>query len=102
MTTALVWLRNDVRFQDQQSFFNACKSYDRVVAYYTFEPKDFEKTTWGFQKTGKFRTRFNIETLQSLQLELKEKNITLIVEKRSATVGIPHWIDDLYSSFWRI
>ena len=95
MTTALVWLRNDVRFQDQQSFFNACKSYDRVVAYYTFEPKDFEKTTWGFQKTGKFRTRFNIETLQSLQLELKEKNITLIVEKRSATVGIPHWIEDL-------
>ena len=98
MTTALVWLRNDVRFQDQQSFFNACKSYDRVVAYYTFEPKDFEKTTWGFQKTGKFRTRFNIETLQSLQLELKEKNITLIVEKRSATVGIPHWIDDLNAS----
>ena len=65
------------------------------MAYYTFEPKDFEKTTWGFQKTGKFRTRFNIETLQSLQLELKEKNITLIVEKRSATVGIPHWIEDL-------
>ena len=98
MTTALVWLRNDVRFQDQQSFFNACKSYDRVVAYYTFEPKDFEKTTWGFQKTGKFRTRFNIETLQSLQLELKEKNITLIVEKRSATVGIPHWIEGLNAS----
>ena len=98
MTTALVWLRNDVRFQDQQSFFNACKSYDRVVAYYAFEPKDFEKTTWGFQKTGKFRTRFNIETLQSLQLELKEKNITLIVEKRSAIVGIPHWIEDLNAS----
>ena len=98
MKTALVWLRNDVRFQDQKSFFNACKSYDRVVAYYAFEPKDFEKTAWGFQKTGKFRTRFNIETLQSLQLELKEKNITLIVEKRSATVGIPHWIDDLIAS----
>jgi len=98
MTTALVWLRNDVRFQDQQSFFNACKSYDRVVAYYTFEPKDFEKTTWGFQKIGKFRTRFNIETLQSLQPELKEKNITLIVEKRSATLGIPHWIEDLNAS----
>ena len=98
MKTALVWLRNDVRFQDQKSFFNACKSYDRVVAYYAFEPKDFEKTTWGFQKTGKFRTRFNIETLQSLQLELKEKNITLIVEKRSATVGIPHWIEGLNAS----
>ena len=98
MKTALVWLRNDVRFQDQKSFFNACKSYDRVVAYYAFEPKDFEKTAWGFQKTGKFRTRFNIETLQSLQLELKEKNITLIVEKRSAIVGIPHWIEDLNAS----
>lgn len=98
MTTALVWLRNDLRFQDQQSFFNACKSYDRVVAYYSFEPKDFEKTTWGFQKTGKFRISFNIETLQSLQIELKEKNITLIVEKRSATVGIPNWIEDLNAS----
>ena len=98
MTTALVWLRNDLRFQDQQSFFNACKSYDRVVAYYAFEPKDFEKTTWGFQKTGKFRTHFNIETLQFLQLELKEKNITLIVETRSAALGILHWIKDLNAS----
>lgn len=50
MKTAIVWLRNDLRFQDQESFFKACNDFDRVVAYYTFEPKEFLNTQWGIKK----------------------------------------------------
>ena len=78
MKTALVWLRNDLRFQDQNSFFKACQDFDRVVAYFSFEPKDYVDLVWGFQKTGKFRTHFLLETLHSLKAELLEKNIYFI------------------------
>ena len=84
MKTALVWLRNDLRFEDQQSFFKACNGFDRVVAYYAFEPKDFQNTIWGFQKMGKFRIKFLLETLQALKEELAQHNISLITERRSA------------------
>ncbi|MDA7764693.1 DASH family cryptochrome [Flavobacteriaceae bacterium] len=95
MKTALVWLRNDLRFEDQNSFFTACQEHERVVAYFSFEPKDYDKTMWGFTKTGKFRTHFLLETLRSLQTELENKNISLIVENRSAATGIPFWLDQL-------
>ena len=98
MKTALVWLRNDLRFQDQNSFYKSCKDFDRVVAYFAFEPKDYEKTAWGFQKTGKFRIQFLLETLKSLDIELKQNNISLIVENRSAVTGIPIWIEELQAS----
>ena len=38
MKTALVWLRNDLRFEDQESFFKACNGFDRVVAYSHLNP----------------------------------------------------------------
>ena len=63
MKTAIVWLRNDLRFQDQESFYKACNDFDRVVAYYTFEPKEFLNTQWGFQKSGVYRINFILETL---------------------------------------
>ena len=88
MKTAIVWLRNDLRFQDQESFYKACNDFDRVVAYYTFEPKEFLNTQWGFQKSGAYRINFILETLAALKIELLQKNITLIVENKTASGGI--------------
>ncbi|MDA8949013.1 deoxyribodipyrimidine photo-lyase, partial [Flavobacteriaceae bacterium] len=44
--TALVWLRNDLRINDQQSFALAAKSKANIVAYYSFDPSHFETTPW--------------------------------------------------------
>ena len=77
MKTALVWLRNDLRFEDQNSFFTACQEHERVVAYFSFEPKDYDKTMWGFTKTGKFRTHFLLETLRSLHVPFATSTETI-------------------------
>jgi deoxyribodipyrimidine photo-lyase len=95
LKTALVWLKNDLRLRDQQSFVQACRQYDRVVAYYTFEPDDSIDTEWGFSKTGKFRTQFILETLHSLKKELYQHHISLIVESQKAIDRIPFWINQL-------
>ena len=47
------------------------------------------------KKLKKFRTLFLIQTLKCLKDELKKKNVTLIVDINSATVGIPKFIDSL-------
>ena len=92
---ALIWLSNDLRISDHSGFYNASKNCDKVFAYFSFEPVNFEDTEWGFKKTEKFRTLFLIQTLACLKDELKKKNITLIVDIKSAIIGIPKVIDSL-------
>ena len=92
---ALIWLRKDLRISDHSGFYNASKNCEKVFAYFSFEPDNFENTKWGFKKTEKFRTLFLIQTLKCLKDELKKKNVTLIVDINSATVGIPKFIDSL-------
>ena len=71
--TALIWLRNDLRITDHYGFYNASKNCDRAIAYYTFDPKQFRQTPWGFKKTGKYRLQFLIETLEQLKSDLLKK-----------------------------
>ena len=92
---ALIWLRNDLRISDHSGFYNASKNCEKVFAYFSFEPENFENTKWGFKKTEKFRTLFLIQTLTCLKDELKKKNITLIVDIKSAIIGIPKVINSL-------
>lgn len=40
MSTALVWLRNDLRLADNPALAAACRSHDRVIALYVHETDD--------------------------------------------------------------
>lgn len=89
--TALVWLRNDLRIQDQQSFILAKESGLPIVAYYNVDPNCFVTTPWGFKKMGAHRTQFLIESLQELEQSLRDLNISLIVDTSEPTIGIVNW-----------
>ena len=92
-STALVWLRNDLRYHEQLSFFKAAKNHSRVVAYFSFDPKNLEKDRWGFRKMGEYRAKFLLETIIELQAELKKNNITLIISKEAPEKDIVHWVE---------
>lgn len=92
LKTAIVWLRNDLRFTDHQAFYEACSQYGRVLAYYTFEPNLFSDQQWGFKKISALRVQFILQTLQALKGVLNKNNISLIVEQRVAAEGIPFWV----------
>lgn len=93
--TALVWLRNDLRVQDHSGFFKATQTHQRVVAYYSFDPRHYEQTKWGFKKTEYFRTQFLRETLLQLQHQLLQYNITLILSAECPEKNIPQRVNDL-------
>lgn len=75
----LVWFRNDLRVQDNNSLFQACKKSGKVIGVYFLDPRNFETNKYGFKKTEKFRAKFLLETLRDLKNNLATKNISLLI-----------------------
>lgn len=78
-TNGLVWFRNDLRVIDNHSLYNACNENEAVIAIYCLDPRHFDTTPYGFKKTEKYRAQFLLESLNELQENLQQLNITLIV-----------------------
>lgn len=78
-STALVWFRNNLRVQDNQSLSEAISLHKHVIAVYCFDPEQFEISDFGFKKTEKFRAKFLIETVQNLKDNLRPLNVELFV-----------------------
>ncbi len=79
--SAIVWFRNDLRIHDNEVVFNAIKNHKEVYFLYIFDDRQFNKTTYGFPKTGKFRTKFLIESVLDLKKSLKKLGTDLIIKK---------------------
>ena len=80
---SLIWYRNDLRIKDHQGLSKAIESNRQVVAYYNFNPKLFNELNFGFKKTDRYRSRFLIESVNDLQIELDKLNISLIIDRCS-------------------
>jgi len=76
---SLVWFRNDLRIADNAVLAKASKQADRVIGFYCFDPRHFEKNRFGFKKIEKYRTGFLIESVHNLRAQLDALNIDLLV-----------------------
>jgi deoxyribodipyrimidine photo-lyase len=78
---ALVWFRQDLRLEDNEALVEAIKHADEVICAYVFDERIFKgTTTWfDFPKTGKFRAKFIIESVQNLKDNLKTLNVDLLI-----------------------
>lgn len=85
--TAIVWFTNNLRVIDNESLHLATHNYERVIAVYCCNPLHFTTTKFGFQKTGKFRAKFLLETINNLYKILTELKIPLLVNQ-----AYPHQI----------
>ena len=90
--SALVWFRNDLRVVDHKGLKKALDSGQKVIAYYTFNPRHYETLDWGFKKTERFRGQFLIESVRALKASLEALNISLIIDSKPPEKGLPKWI----------
>jgi deoxyribodipyrimidine photo-lyase len=90
----LVWFRNDLRVNDNNSLFKACKKSGKVVGVYFLDPRQFEENKYGFKKTEKYRAKFLLETLRNLKTNLEEKKISLLIYQELPETIIPKLIAD--------
>lgn len=101
MSTGLIWFRNDLRTQDHEGLSKATDNHDRVIAVYFFDPRHYKELDIGFRKTGKFRAKFLIETIQQLRNNIQKMHIPLFVFQNKPEVKIAelvkkHQIDTIY------
>lgn len=77
---AIVWFRTDLRLHDNEALDEAIKHADEIVPVYIFDERTFKgKTQFGFPKTGKFRAKFIIESIEDLRQNLRKRGTDLIV-----------------------
>lgn len=77
--TTVVWFRNDLRVQDNESLSSANNDSMSVLPVYCFDPRDYGKSSSGFDKTGPYRASFLIESVSNLRKNLQARGSDLIV-----------------------
>ncbi|KAH9610042.1 hypothetical protein KSS87_006869 [Heliosperma pusillum] len=75
----VVWFRNDLRLHDNECITTANNESTSVLPLYCFDPRDYGKSTSGFDKTGPYRASFLIESVSDLRKGLQARGSDLIV-----------------------
>jgi len=89
MRRAIIWFKTDLRLHDNETLVRAIEDSDEVIPVYCFDESHFQRTGFGFEKTGTFRTSFLLESLLNLDQELRKKGSGLIVVKGKPEIELP-------------
>ena len=81
MIRSIVWFKTDLRIHDNETLIKAIAQSDEIIPVYCFDNADFGLNEFGFQKTGKFRTKFLFESLVDLDKHLRQLGSGLLVVK---------------------
>jgi deoxyribodipyrimidine photo-lyase len=87
--TLLLWLRNDLRLEDNEALYQACSNAERVIPVYVLDPLLFEPSELGFKRAGNFRMKFLLESLHDLKTQLKNIGSDLVFRKGKAAEILP-------------
>jgi deoxyribodipyrimidine photo-lyase len=97
----IVWFRQDLRLHDNEALTEALRHCAEIIPVYVFDERVFTgKTTWfKFPKTGKFRAKFIIESVEDLRCSLRKLGSDLIVRTGKPEEVIYH-IAREYKTSW--
>jgi deoxyribodipyrimidine photo-lyase len=95
----LVWFRNDLRSHDCETLYrasqDAAQTGAQIFPLYCFDHAHFDKTYFGFEKTGAFRAKFLIESVTNLRESLRSLNSDLIVRVGHPDQVLPKLVQQL-------
>lgn len=77
--TIVVLFRSDLRVDDHAPLLHATEEAACVVPVFCFDPRHFERTAYGFEKTGKYRACFLLDSVKELRKTFQEMGADLIV-----------------------
>ncbi len=68
----IVWFRQDLRLHDNEAITDAIRCGEEIIPVFVFDERVFKgKTSFGFEKTGKYRAKFILESVKDLQQSLR-------------------------------
>jgi deoxyribodipyrimidine photo-lyase len=87
MKRGILWFRNDLRLRDNEALTKAVQNCEEVIPIYVLDQRLLAKDRWGFVRTGPYRLKFLLESLDDLKKHLQEKGSDLLLQ-----VGLPEKI----------
>ena len=76
----LLWYRTDLRVADHEPLHQAVRTNAfSIFPVYCVDPRQFGQTSFGFPKTGAFRSQFLLESLADLRRSLRQLGSDLII-----------------------
>lgn len=85
----IVWFKNDLRLHDHAALFSACKESSEIIPVFCFDPRQFWKVDLKIEKTGSFRAKFLIESVENLRQNLIKAGANLVVRIGKPEEEIP-------------
>ncbi|MEL6495874.1 MAG: DASH family cryptochrome [Cyanobacteria bacterium J06623_7] len=85
----LIWYRNDLRVHDLLALDEAVQQQAEIIPVYCFDDRHFGETSFGFPKTGNYRTQFLIESVADLRNSLQQLGSNLVVRRGLPESVIP-------------
>ncbi len=76
---SVVWFRNDLRIRDNETLSRAIAMSEEVIPVFCLNPVILQKTDLGIEKMGALRRKFLKESLQNLQLKLRNLGAEIIL-----------------------
>ena len=89
MKTSIVWFTTNLRICDNKPLLEAITHSDQVIPLYIFDVNNLKDTNFGTRKMGKFRLKFLMESLQELDVALKEIDSKLLFKLGNPKEIIP-------------
>lgn len=99
----IVWFRNDLRLHDHAALYSALHKSEEIIPVYCFDPRMFEKTSLGFNKTGNYRAKFLLQAVENLRSNLQKVGSNLLILHGNPEELIPqaakdHGVQGIYFS----
>jgi deoxyribodipyrimidine photo-lyase len=88
----LLWYRNDLRLHDHQPLMQAIATGASIIPVYCFDDRQFGQTSFGFPKTGSFRSQFLLESLTDLRDSWRSRGSDLVIRRGLPEVIIPELV----------
>ncbi|OWM63559.1 blue-light photoreceptor PHR2-like isoform X2 [Punica granatum] len=76
---SIVWFRSDLRLSDNECLNAANDESMSVLPVYCFDPRDYGRSSSGFDKTGPYRAKFLLGCVANLRDNLRARGSDLIV-----------------------
>lgn len=94
----LIWYRNDLRIHDHEPLSQALKEKAQIIPFYCFDSRQFGQTSFGFPKTGSFRTQFLLESIANLKKSLQKLGSDLVIRQGKPEKIISELVETLQIS----
>jgi deoxyribodipyrimidine photo-lyase len=91
---AIVWFKTDLRLTDNETVSKALAQSDWLLPVFFIDPEQFTQNEQGMRKTGFFRAKFLVESLQDLDHQLRGKGSGLLVVEGTAEMELPQLVKE--------